>query len=115
MSDRTGTVTLYGLSTCDTCKAALRALQRAGREVVFRDVRSEPLSDAEIAEIVREFGDRVVNRQSTTWRGFNDFLKAAETEAQLAAQPAVMKRPVIRDGARWHLGWDKHIEDALTG
>jgi arsenate reductase (glutaredoxin) len=105
---------LYGLSTCDSCKTALKALQRAGREVTFRNVRSEPLSGDEIAEIVREFGDRAVNKQSTTYRSFNDFLKAAEPEAQIAAQPAVMKRPVIRDGARWYLGWDAQTEQALT-
>jgi arsenate reductase-like glutaredoxin family protein len=105
---------LYGLSTCDSCKSALKALQRAGREVTFRDVRSEPLSGEEIAEIVREFGDLAVNRQSTTYRSFNDFLKAAEPEAQIAAQPAVMKRPVIRDGTRWYLGWDAQTERALT-
>jgi arsenate reductase-like glutaredoxin family protein len=105
---------LYGLSTCDSCKSALKALQRAGREVTFRDVRSEPLSGEEIAEIVREFGDLAVNRQSTTYRSSNDFLKAAEPEAQIAAQPAVMKRPVIRDGTRWYLGWDAQTERALT-
>ncbi len=105
---------LYGLSTCDSCKTALKTLQRAGREVTFRDVRAEPLSEKEIADIVHEFGDRVVNRQSTTWRSFNDFLKASDPEAQIAAQPAVMKRPVIRDGATWYLGWDAQTEAALT-
>ena len=105
---------LYGLSTCDTCKTALKALLRAGREVTFRDVRKDPLSGEEIAAIVTEFGDRAINRQSTTWRGFSDFLKASEPEAQIAAQPTVMKRPVIRDGDRWYLGWDAATEAALT-
>jgi arsenate reductase-like glutaredoxin family protein len=104
---------LYGLSTCDTCKTALKALARAGREVTFRDVRSQPLSAAEIAAIVGAFGDRAVNRQSTTYRGFSDFLRESDAEAQIAAQPAVMKRPVIQDGDRWYLGWDAQTEKAL--
>lgn len=104
---------LYGIATCDTCKKALKALERAGRDVTFRDIRAEPLSPAEIAEIVGEFGDAAVNKQSTTYRGFNEFLKASDPEAQIAAQPTVMKRPVIR-ADRWHLGWDAKTEAALT-
>ena len=107
------TITLYGLSTCDQCKRALRALEAAGRPARFRDVRAEPLGEDEVAEIVRAFGDRVINRQSTTWRGFSEFLRLSEPEVQIAAQPAVMKRPVIRDGARWHLGWDAAVQAEL--
>lgn len=105
---------LYGIPTCDTCKKALKALGAAGREVTFRDVRAEPLSEAEIAQIVAEFGDRAVNRTSPSYRGLSDFLKAAEPEAQIAAQPTVMKRPVIEDAGRWHLGWTPEVEAALT-
>lgn len=104
---------LYGISTCDTCKRALKTLAQAGKQVTFRDIRAQPLTEAEIAEIVAEFGDRVVNRQSTTYRAFSDFLKASDPEAQIAAQPTVMKRPVIK-ADRWHLGWDAEVEAALT-
>ena len=104
---------LYGIPTCDTCKKALKALEGAGHDVTFRDVRAAPLSEAEIAEIVTEFGDRVINKASTTYRSFSDFLKASEPEAQIAAQPTVMKRPVIRDGEAWHLGWDDQVQAKL--
>ncbi len=105
---------LYGLSTCDTCKKALKALERAGRDVTFRDVRRDPMTEAEIDRFVAEFGDRLINRQSTTYRSFSDFLKASDTEAQLAAQPTAMKRPLIDDGAKLWLGWDAETEAALT-
>jgi arsenate reductase (glutaredoxin) len=104
---------LYGIPTCDTCKKALKALEAAGRNVRFRDIRAEPLSEAEIDKIVTEFGDRAVNKQSTTYRGFNDFLKASEPEAQIAAQPAVMKRPVIEAEGKWYLGWEEATQTAL--
>ncbi len=104
---------LYGIPTCDTCKKALRALQAAGHDITFRDIRANPLTTAEIDEIVTEFGDRVINKTSTTYRGFNDFLKASDPEAQIAAQPTVMKRPVIRNGAEWHLGWDDTVQSKL--
>ena len=105
---------LYGLSTCDTTKKALKALQRAGKDVVFRDVRAQPLTSAEIDAIITEFGDRAVNKQSTTYRGFSDVLRESEADAQIAAQPTVMKRPIIQDGATWYLGWDEAIEAKVT-
>lgn len=105
---------IYGLSTCDSTKAAMKALTKSGRAFTFRDIRAEPLSAGEIEEIVRQFGDKAVNKQSTTYRSFNAFLRESEPEAQIAAQPTVMKRPVIRDGERWTLGWDAGIEAQLT-
>jgi arsenate reductase (glutaredoxin) len=104
---------LYGIPTCDTCKKAIKALQAAGHDVTFRDVRAEPLSEAEIDKIVQEFGDLAVNKQSTTYRAFNDYLKVSDPEAQIAAQPAVMKRPVIEADGRWFLGWDDKVQTAL--
>ncbi|MDO8985400.1 arsenate reductase family protein [Cypionkella sp.] len=104
---------LYGISTCDTCKKALKALKTAGRDVTFRDIRAQPLSEAEIDKIVIEFGDRAVNKQSTTYRGLNDFLKVSDPEAQIAAQPAVMKRPVIDADGKFYLGWDDAVQAAL--
>ncbi len=103
---------LYGIPTCDTCKKAQKALEATGHAVTFRDIRKDPLTEAEIAEIVGEFGDRIINKQSTTYRGFSDFLRESEAEAQIAAQPTVMKRPLIK-ADRWHLGWDAEVQGAL--
>lgn len=104
---------LYGISTCDTCKKALKALESSGKTVSFRDIRANPLSDAEIDKIVGEFGDRLINKQSTTYRGMSDWLKASDTEAQIKAQPTVMKRPVIDADGQWFLGWDDAVQAAV--
>ncbi len=106
-------VTLYGIHTCDTCRKATRALRAAGHEVTLRDVRALPLTEAERAEFVAAFGARIVNRASPSFRKLPEALKAAEPAAQLAAQPTVMKRPVIRDGARLHLGWSAEVQAQL--
>lgn len=105
--------TLYGIPTCETCKKAIKALGAAGYDVTFRDVRAAPLTAAEIDLIVVEFGARAVNTQSTTYRGFSDFLKASEPEAQIASQPTVMKRPVILAQGTWYLGWGDEVQAAL--
>jgi arsenate reductase len=104
---------LYGISTCDTCKKALKALATAGREVRFQDIRATPLTAAELNELVIEFGDRLINKQSTTYRSFSDFLRESDTDVQIASQPTVMKRPVIRDGDRFYLGWDDDVQAAV--
>jgi arsenate reductase-like glutaredoxin family protein len=104
---------LYGIPTCDTCKRALKTLEAAGKPVTFRDIRSQPLTDAEIDTIVTEFGSNAVNQQSTTYRSFSDFLKASDPHEQIKAQPTVMKRPVIQ-ADRWYIGWDAATEAALT-
>lgn len=108
-------ITLYGIPTCDTCKKAIKALEGAGKQVTFRDVRADPLSDDEWAVLINEFGTNLVNTRSTTYRGLSDWLKASEAEAQLAAQPTVMKRPVIVDGEAMYLGWDASVQAALLG
>lgn len=106
---------LYGISTCDTCKKALKTLESAGTPATFRDIRRDPLTPAEIDRFVGEFGDRLINKTSTTYRGFSDFLKASDPEAQIAAQPTVMKRPLIDADGRLFLGWGDDVQAALLG
>ncbi len=104
---------IYGLSTCAICQKAIKALEAEGKTVRFRDIRAEPLSDAELAELIAEFGDRLVDRTSNDYRALNDWLKNSEAEAQILAQPKVMTRPVIRDGDAFYLGWDQKVQTAL--
>jgi arsenate reductase len=101
---------VYGISTCDTCKKALKALEAAGHAPTFRDIRANPLSSAEISEFVMEFGGPIINQKSTTWRAASDWLKASEPEDQLAQQPTLMKRPVIRSDTGLTLGWDEAVQ-----
>lgn len=104
---------IYGLSTCATCQKARKALEAKGKEVIFRDVRAEPLSEAELTELLTEFGDRLVDRTSNDYRGLNDWLKNSEAEAQIAARPKLMARPIIRDQGKLYLGWDEAVQTAL--
>ena len=104
---------IYGLNTCPICQKARKALEANGEVVEFRDVRAEPLSEAELADLIVEFGDRLVDRKSNDYRALSDWLKSSEAEAQISAQPKVMARPVIRDGNVFHLGWDEAVQEAL--
>lgn len=104
---------IYGLQTCAICQKARRELEAEGLDVTFRDIRAQPLSEAELSGLIQEFGDRLVDRKSNDYRALNDWMKNSEAEAQIAAQPKVMARPVIRDRDKFFLGWDDTIRQAL--
>ena len=104
---------IYGLQTCALCQKARKALEAEGLDVSFRDIRAEPLSEAELATLIVEFGDRLVDRKSNDYRALSDWLKNSEAEAQIAAQPKVMARPVIQDGDMFYLGWDETVQNAV--
>lgn len=100
---------IYGIKSCDTCRKALKAMPEAS----FRDIRTEPLSAAERGEFIAVFGDAILNRASTTWRGLAEEERGGSADALLAAHPTLMKRPVIRAGDTLHLGWKADVQRAL--
>lgn len=104
---------IYGLSTCSLCQKAVKALEAEGRKVTFRDVRADPLSEDELAELIVEFGDRLVDRTTNDYRALNGWLKNSEAEAQISAKSKVMARPIIRDQDVFYLGWDEAVQKAV--
>ena len=104
---------IYGLNTCAICQKARNALEAEGKDVSFRDVRAEPLTEVELADLILEFGDRLVDRKTNDYRALNNWLKNSEVDAQISAQPKVMARPIIRDQDMYYLGWDDAVQNAL--
>lgn len=103
---------LYGLKNCDTCKKALAALEGAGADVAFVDIRAEADLAAKLPAWLAAAGDdKLVNRRSTTWRQLPDADKAradgGEAVALLADNPTLIKRPVIERGDEVFVGWGR--------
>ena len=96
---------LYGLKNCDTCRKALKALVAAGYEAELVDVREAPVSVDVLAGWYAAFGAALLNTRSTTWRGLSESERAGDPLALLAANPALMKRPVIEQADKRTLGW----------
>ncbi|WP_297774606.1 ArsC/Spx/MgsR family protein [uncultured Roseovarius sp.] len=103
---------LYGLKTCDTCRKALKSL---GEAVEFRDIRSDGLPEGLVQVAYAQFGEALVNRKSTTWRGLSEEDRETDPITLLAAYPALMKRPLIDDSGTLYLGWGKDTQAALLG
>lgn len=103
------TVTLYGIKTCDTCRKALAALPHA----TFHDVRAAPLDSATLSRFLDAFGNTLINRASTTWRGLDDAARGQSALDLLTAHPTLMKRPVIDADGTLYLGWKADVQQAL--
>lgn len=108
-------ITLYGLPNCDTCRAAKKALETGGKTVVFRDVRNVPLDRETLARFHVTFGESLVNRRSTTWRGLSEEDRAGVPIDLLLAHPTLMKRPVIEGNSSLTLGWDAAAQATHLG
>ncbi|MYH56629.1 MAG: arsenate reductase [Boseongicola sp. SB0675_bin_26] len=101
-----GMPTLYGLKNCSTCRAAVRELKGAGKDVTFVDVRESRLDPDVVDRFLQEFGDALVNRRSTTWRSLSESQRQGAPDSLIARHPSVMKRPVIVEGEMATLGWN---------
>ncbi|WHZ36743.1 ArsC/Spx/MgsR family protein [Sagittula sp. MA-2] len=100
---------IYGLKNCDTCRAARKALP----EAEFVDVRESGVPADVMEAALAQFGDKLVNTRSTTWRGLSEEERAGAPLDLLAAHPALMKRPLIVSDGEMHLGWDAATRGAL--
>ncbi len=106
---------VFCLKSCDTCRRALRELRAAGHDVQVVDVRADGVDRADLERFRAVFGDALLNRRSTTWRGLDDADRARDPVELLARYPALMKRPVIEVGAGLFLGWGPETRKALLG
>lgn len=79
------------------------------------DVRANGVSDADLEAILAQFGEKALNRASTTWRGLSEDEKASDPLALLKAHPTLMKRPVIQDGDQWTIGWKADAQAVWLG
>lgn len=95
------TIHLYGIPNCDTVKKARVWLEGEGKAYTFHDYKKEGAEPERIANWIAAAGlDLVVNRKGTTFRALSEDDKAraadaAQASALLAANPSVIKRPIV--------------------
>jgi Spx/MgsR family transcriptional regulator len=98
--DAVASLTLYGLTRCDTCVKARRLLEQRGIDHQFVDYRDNPPSAATLREWAGQLGgwEKLVNRASTTWRTLPESRKTpgddAAWTALIAEFPTLVRRPV---------------------
>ena len=111
-------ITLYGLATCDTTRAARKWLEANGVMHGFHDVREDGLTKPLVESWIKELGwEKVLNKASTTWRELPEKEKtgvdAKKAAALLLAHPTLVKRPVLDRGGQLSLGFKADAYAAL--
>lgn len=102
---------LYGIPNCDTVKKARVWLEAQGHAATFHDYKKEGADPAKIAAWIAAAGlDVVVNRKGTTYRALSDADKALAASANtapalLAANPSVIKRPIVEHAGGMLVGF----------
>ncbi|MBB1249246.1 arsenate reductase [Rhizobium sp. G21] len=98
-------VTIYGIKNCDTMKKAFTWLDGQGVAYQFHDYKKAAPSPETIAAWVDALGwETVLNRAGTTFKKLPEEDRAGLDRDKairlMAAQPSMIKRPILdRDGA----------------
>lgn len=110
-------ITLYGITTCGTCRKARQWLDGEGIAHTYHDFRKDGLDATRVSAWLGELGvDGLVNRRGTTWRKLDDptrgAIEAGDADV-IAANPTVIKRPLIDTGAARLIGFKDDVQAAL--
>jgi len=114
------TVTIYGIKACDTMQKAFKWLSAHGVAYDFHDYKKAGVTTAQLARWCEAAGwQTVLNRSGTTFKKLADVDKAALTQdkaiALMAAQPSMIKRPVLDADGKLEIGFKPERYAALFG
>lgn len=105
---------VIGITNCNTIKKTKDWLDQQNLAYTFRDVKKDPLSPNELADLVKKAGlETLVNRRGRKWQmlGLGDKeLSDNDLFDVLLEHQTMIKRPVLRHGEAVMVGFD---EDAL--
>jgi arsenate reductase (glutaredoxin) len=120
MPDR-ASVEVYGLPYCTTCQKALNYLEEKGVAIrEFRDLKTEPLSRAEVEELARKVGgaEALFSKRAMKYRamGLHEQQLSEDDLLRLMTEEyTFVTRPVIVRGDRATAGFSAKRVDALVG
>lgn len=111
-------ITVHGLKNCDSCRKALKWLAAEGLEHDFRDVRADGVTAADLKRWAAGVGWEVLlNRRSTTWKQLpaedREGIDEAKAVVLMAANPTLIKRPVMEQGNICTVGFGEAQQSAI--
>jgi len=103
-------VTIYGIKNCDTMKKARSWLDERGVAYAFHDYKTAGIERDMLEGWAREIGwEMLLNRSGRTFRALPEKNRAGLTDkkaiALMAAQPSMIKRPVLDVDGRLLVGF----------
>ena len=93
-------LTIYGISSCDSCRAARKYLAEREIEFLFHDLREDGLDIQMLERWSDRLGwEKLLNKKSLTWRKIPEVDRNDMTHdkalAAMIYSPTLVKRPVI--------------------
>ena len=103
-------VTIYGIKNCDTMKKARGWLEKRGVTYKFHDYKSAGIERSMLEGWARQAGwEALINRAGRTFRALPGKDQVGLTEkkaiALMAAQPSMIRRPVLDVGGQLFVGF----------
>ena len=114
------TITMYGITNCDTIKKARVWLESHDVPYRFHDFRAEGLDAKRLDGWVGKVGwEKLLNKGSTTFRELADKdkqgLDEKRAKALMLAKPTMVKRPVLEVGDRVLVGFKPDVYEQAVG
>lgn len=108
------TLTMFGITNCDTIKKARTWLEDKGVAYAFHDYNAVGIDAATLERWAGELGWEVLlNKAGTTFKKLPDADKADLTQekaiALMVANPSMIKRPVLDIGDRRIVGFKPDV------
>lgn len=106
-------VTLYTSPSCTSCRKARAWLKENNIPFVERNIFAEPLSVAEIKQILRmtELGtEEIISTRSKIFQQLGLDLESISMQgliAQVANHPGLLRRPIMMDEKRLQVGYNE--------
>jgi len=113
-------VTIYGIKACDTMKKARTWLEAHQVAYDFHDYKVAGIDTVTLEAWAAKVGwEKLLNRAGTTFRKLPDSSKADldldKAVALMAAQPSMIKRPVLDIGGALTVGFMPELYAAALG
>ncbi len=111
-------ITLYGITTCDTCRRGRRWLTEQGIDYHWHDLRRDGLQEDRLRHWLTELGwEDLLNRRGRSWRQLSTEQRAELDEAKARAlmqqQPLLIKRPLLETASEVLVGFEAGVWQAL--
>lgn len=106
-------VNLYTSPSCTSCRKAKAWLEEHGIQYKERNIFSEPLSAAEIKQVLQltENGtEEIVSRRSKVFQGLDvdlDDLSLKQLIDLIEKNPGLLRRPILVDDKRLQVGYNE--------
>lgn len=105
------TAILFGIPNCDSVRKARKWLDGHGIQYQFHDFRKDGLSAKQLEHWCQVLGwETLLNRRGTTWRQLpeaeRDAIDARRAQVLMLAQPTLIKRPVLKTGDTFEVGFN---------